>query len=132
MVAKQHQERKKYLNRSVYNDWGLYTFTQMLSYKCQLYGKELVLENERNTSKMCSGCGNLQAMPLWKRTYGCVECGLVMDRDENSAVNILTRFLARLGPHTPSVECGVLHADQNSVEATEASCPTQVQQLKLW
>jgi transposase len=30
----------------------------------------------------------------------CVECGLVMDRDENSAVNILTRFLARLGPHT--------------------------------
>ncbi|GCE15244.1 RNA-guided endonuclease InsQ/TnpB family protein [Tengunoibacter tsumagoiensis] len=126
MVAKQHQERKKYLNRSVYNDWGLYTFTQMLVYKCQLYGKELVLENERNTSKMCSGCGNLQAMPLWKRTYCCVECGLVMDRDENSAVNILARFITRRGSHTPSVECGVLHADQNSVEVVEASCPTQV------
>jgi putative transposase len=73
------------------------------------------------TSKMCSGCGNVQAMLLWKRTYCCVECGLVMDRDENSAVNILTRFLARLGPHTLGA-CGVLHADQSSVEVTKASC----------
>src|SRR5437764_2821601 len=55
---------------------------------------------ERNTSKACSGCGNLKAMPLWKRTYHWEECGLIMDRDENSAVNILMRFLARLGPHT--------------------------------
>jgi len=106
MVMKEHRERNKHLNRLVFNDWGLYTFTQMLAYKCQLYGKELVLENERNTSKMCSGCGNVQAMPLWKRTYCCTGCGLVMDRDENSAHNILARYLARLGPHIE--RCGVL------------------------
>jgi putative transposase len=100
MVMKEHQERNKYLNRAVFNDWGLYTFTQMLTYKCLLYGKELVMLDERNTSKVCSGCGNLQAMPLWKRVYCCTECGLVMDRDENSAVNILERYLARLEPHT--------------------------------
>jgi len=76
MVMRDHQERKKYLNRAVYNDWGLYTFTQMLVSKCRLYGKELIVENERNTSKACSGCGNQQAMPLWKRTYCCAECGL--------------------------------------------------------
>ncbi|HEY4034582.1 MAG TPA: transposase [Ktedonobacteraceae bacterium] len=108
MVIREHQERNKYLNRAVYNDWGLYTFIMMLTYKCQLYGKELVTLDERNTSKMCSGCEHLQAMPLWKRTYCCTECGLVMDRDENSAVNILTRFFARRGPHTSIVECGVL------------------------
>ncbi len=85
MVMKEHQERNKYRNRAVFNDWGLYTFTEMLTYKCQLYGKELVLENERNTSKACSRCGKVQAMPLWKRTYCCMECGLVMDRDDNSA-----------------------------------------------
>ncbi len=107
MVMKQHQERNRYLNRAVYNEWGLYAFVQMLTYKCALYGKDLVFLDERNTSKQCSGCGNLQAMPLWKRTYCCTVCGLVMDRDENSAVNILTRYLARLGPHTP-LECGVL------------------------
>ncbi len=132
MVMREHAEHNKHRNRAVFNDWGLYTFTEMLTYKCHLYGKELVFLDERNTSKACSGCGNLQAMPLWKRTYCCMNCGLVMDRDENSAVNILTRFLARRGPHTSSGACGVLYADQNSVEVVEASCPIQVQQLKLW
>jgi putative transposase len=46
--------------------------------------------------------GHKQAMPLWKRIYHCPnpDCRLVMDRDENSAVNILKRYLARRGPHT--------------------------------
>ncbi len=132
MVMKEHQERNKHRNRAVFNDWGLYTFTEMLKYKCHLYGKELVFLDERNTSKACSGCDHLQAMPLWKRTYCCMECGLVMDRDENSAVNILTKFLARRGPHTSDLTCGVLHEDQSSVEVSEASCPVQMQQLKLW
>src|SRR6266849_4884408 len=131
MVMKEHQEKNKYRNRAVFNDWGLSTFTEMLTYKCHRYGKELVLLDERNTSKACSGCGHLQAMPLWKRTYRCRNCGLVMDRDENSAVNILTRFLAQRGPHTP-MECGVLHEDQNGVEVMEASCPIQVQQLNMF
>ena len=100
MVMKQHQERNKHVNRAVYNEWGMYTFLKMLTYKCRLSGKDLQFLDESNTSKTCSGCGNLQAMPLWKRTYCCAECGLVMDRDDNSAVNILMRFLARLGPHT--------------------------------
>ena len=99
MVMKEHVERNKHLNRAVFNDWGLYGFTQMLVYKCLLAGKELVFLDEKNTSKQCSGCGHLQAMPLYKRTYMCTECGLVLDRDENSAVNILSRYFARLGPH---------------------------------
>jgi len=132
MVMKEHAERNKHRNRAVYNDWGLYTFTEMLKYKCLLYGKELVFLDERNTSKACSGCGHLQAMPLWKRTYCCTNCELVMDRDKNSAVNILTRFLARREPYTSFGECDVLHAVQNSVEVMEASCPNQVQQRELW
>jgi putative transposase len=121
MVTKAHQEKNRVRNRAVYNDWGLYTFIGMLTYKCLLYGKELVILDERNTSKMCSGCKHLQDMPLWKRTYKCPKCGLVMDRDENSAVNILTRFLAGLRPHTPSLECGVLQDDGLDVEAMSAS-----------
>ena len=50
----------------------------------------------RESSKRCSRCGQLQPMPLWKRTYRCQNCGLVMDRDENSAVNHYQRFFARL------------------------------------
>jgi hypothetical protein len=62
--------------------------------------QSLAERDERDTSKTCSRCGHKQAMPLWKRTYRCpnTECRFVMDRDENSAVNILKRFFARLGP----------------------------------
>ena len=43
--------------------------------------------------------GSRQSMQLWKRTYRCGTCGLVLDRDVNSAVNILQRFLILLGLH---------------------------------
>jgi putative transposase len=119
MATCEHHEKNKARNRAVYNDCGLYTFIMMLTYKCQLYGKELVILDEINTSQTCSGCANKQPMPLWKRTYCCTKCGLVMDRDENSAVSILTRYLARLGPHTKD-SCGVLHADQNNVTTSHA------------
>ncbi|HEX4206750.1 MAG TPA: transposase, partial [Ktedonobacteraceae bacterium] len=116
MAMQEHNEhnkqRNKQLNRAVFNDWGLYDwglydwglypFVQMLRYKCVLFGKELAILDERDASKTCSSCGHKQVMPLYKRTYRCpnTDCRLVMDRDENSAVNILKRYLARLGPHT--------------------------------
>jgi IS605 OrfB family transposase len=102
MAMREHHEKNKQRNRAVYNDWGLYPFLQMLAYKCQLYGKDLAIISERDTSKMCSACGTLQPMLWWKRTYHCQNenCSLKMDRDENSARNILKRFLARRRPHT--------------------------------
>jgi len=87
-------------NRMVYNDWGLYSFVQMLVYKCLRFGKELYIIDERDTTKLCHVWKQMQDMPLWQRTYRCANCGLVMDRDENSAINIYQRFVARRGPHT--------------------------------
>src|SRR5213078_561720 len=60
MVMKEHRERNKHLNRAVFNDWGLSNFVQMLRYKCVLYGKALVILDERDTSKTCSACGHKQ------------------------------------------------------------------------
>ena len=95
------ERRKRHIrNRLVYNDWGLYRFVQMLTYKCLHVGKKLHIISERDTTRTCHVCQHKQNMPLWIRTYRCGTCGLVMDRDENSAINILQRFLARLGPHT--------------------------------
>ena len=116
MVTKAHQQKyaqnRRRLHRAVFNDWGLYRFVQMLDYKCLRFGKDPHRIDERYTSQDCSRCGQRQPMPLWKRTYRCgnPNCRLVMDRDENSAVNIRERFLARLGPHTSAdAACGVLH-----------------------
>jgi putative transposase len=95
------EKRKREIrNRMVYNDWGLYGFVQMLDYKCLRFGKELHSIDERDTTKTCHVCKRKKDMPLWVRTYRCENCGLVMDRDDNSAVNIYERFLARPGPHT--------------------------------
>jgi putative transposase len=98
----QERNKRRIRNRMVYNDWGLYGFVQMLQYKCLRFGKELHIIDERDTTKMCHACKHKQDMALWKRTYRCANenCGLVMDRDENSAVNIYQRFVAWPGPYT--------------------------------
>jgi putative transposase len=98
--TRKERRKRQIRNRMVYNDWGLYGFVRMLAYKCLRFGKELSIKSERDTTKTCHVCKHKQDMPLWVRTYRCENCGLVMDRDENSAVNIYERFLARPGPHT--------------------------------
>ncbi|MFG2296666.1 IS607 family element RNA-guided endonuclease TnpB [Streptomyces sp. NPDC048603] len=43
------------------------------------------------SSKTCSGCGAVKAkLPLHVRTYQCDVCGLVIDRDDNAALNLAT------------------------------------------
>ena len=128
MVTKEHEEHQKAKHRAVYNDWGLYAFIQMLTYKCLLAGKELEFLDERDTSKTCSGCGQKQDMPLYQRAYRCGNCGLVLDRDENSAINILRRFLARLGPHTRRKRVRCIAGDQGGVAVTGAAQAGQVQE----
>jgi len=42
------------------------------------------------TTKTCSNCGSRKEdITLSDRTYRCEKCGLVIDRDLNSAINIL-------------------------------------------
>ena len=41
------------------------------------------------SSKTCSGCGTAKAkLALSERTYACLACGIVLDRDENAARNL--------------------------------------------
>ena len=128
MVMKEHEQHQKAKHRAVYNDWGLSQFVQMLTYKCALAGKTVAFIDERDTSKTCSGCGHKQDMPLYQRTYRCGNCGLVMDRDENSAINILRRFLARLGPHTRRKRVRCAAGDQGGSAVRGAAQTGQAQQ----
>ena len=57
--------------------------------------------NPRNTSKKCSNCRELQDMLLSQRTYFC-GCGLELDRDVNSARNILAQGLGFVENETES------------------------------
>jgi len=49
----------------------------------------------------CSGCGERMEMSLSVRTHVCTNCGLVLDRDENAARNILAS--SRAGPSGANV-----------------------------
>src|SRR5215470_11981838 len=69
--------------------------------------KVLAVIDERQTSKTGSRCGHIQPMPLWKRTYRCGNCGLEIDRDEHSAINIRERFAFPAPVHTRVIPCGV-------------------------
>ncbi len=48
------------------------------------------------SSKTCSQCGAVKAkLPLHVRTYACDACGLVLDRDDNAALNLAALGAAR-------------------------------------
>ena len=71
-------------------DLGFYEFKRQLTYKCQMYGASLVLVDQWFPStKTCSFCSHVQPMPLSERVYSCSGCGMQMDRDLNSSLNIL-------------------------------------------
>ena len=67
------------------------------TYKAENAGRVVVLVDPRNTSKMCSCCGTLVEKSLSVRVHACPVCGLVIDRDQNAAINILGLGLQSLG-----------------------------------
>lgn len=69
------------------NGYGM--FLDMLAYKLHDRGKTLVrIDKWYPSSQLCSSCGARQAMPLSGRVYTCPNCGMVLDRDINAALNI--------------------------------------------
>jgi len=87
---------QKSINRGVHNTGHLGRFVELLTYKAQLLGKRVITIDERNTSKTCAVCGHQKkSMPLFERVYHCEVCGIVRDRDQNSAINIMMRFLSQ-------------------------------------
>ena len=62
----------------------------MLEYKCEWYGKKLVVVNPYKTSQVCSSCGYDDGKhTLDIREWVCPNCGTNQDRDINAANNIL-------------------------------------------
>ncbi len=79
-------------------DSGWSTFIQMLSYKAEGAGRTLVKVDPKNTTQMCSRCGNYVHKQIWVRKHRCPSCGLEIDRDHNSAINILHKAQLEVSP----------------------------------
>lgn len=75
--------------------WG--KFFNMLSYKSEWYGRDLIkIDTFYPSSQTCSCCGfkNTEVKNLAIRQWNCPQCGKHHDRDENAAINILMKGLS--------------------------------------
>ncbi len=78
------------------NDAGWYQFRKWLEYFGVKFGRITVAVNPAYTSQECSSCGTLVKKSLSMRTHVC-QCGFVLDRDWNAAINILKLALSTTG-----------------------------------
>ena len=80
------------------SDASLSEIHRQLEYKSKWYGVELRRADRfYPSSKRCSQCGHVkESLSLGERTYCCEECGSVIDRDLNAALNL--KFLAGSSP----------------------------------
>ncbi|WP_275994051.1 RNA-guided endonuclease InsQ/TnpB family protein [Argonema antarcticum] len=80
--------------------WGQFiTILESVAVKC---GVRVVKVSPHSTTQDCSGCGTKVPKTLSIRLHECHKCGLVMDRDENAALNILDRALSEVGLILPA------------------------------
>jgi putative transposase len=97
-------------NRSlarVISDCGWGEFRRQIEYKCERYGRTLiVIDRWFPSSKTCSACGHLLAsLSLSTRHWTCPACGTRHDRDINAAKNILAAGQA-VARSSPGDACG--------------------------
>ncbi len=79
--------------------WGL--FLQRLACKAEEAGVHVVAVDPRNTTQACSACGQLVPKGLGDRIHAC-DCGCVLDRDHNAAINVLARGLRAVPEAIPA------------------------------
>lgn len=91
--------RNRKLARSIF-DAGFGYLRQIIEYKAKLRNCDVVIADRFFPStKTCSSCGQIHDMPLSKRTMSC-DCGLVVDRDLNAALNLHEYGVDTLQPTT--------------------------------
>jgi putative transposase len=98
------------LNRSM-KDVAWFQFFNILSYKAEEAGRTIIKVPAKNTSQQCSQCGKIVPKTLDIRIHNCPYCNCSLDRDFNSALNILrlgTSLSDNLSPNSVSLEATLL------------------------
>jgi putative transposase len=98
--------RHPHLAKSI-SDAGWNQFLTILTIKAEEAGLVVVVVNPAGTSHVCSGCGRVVTKTLSDRWHTCPyeDCGLSLQRDHNSAREILNRAgLARAVAVAPAAE----------------------------
>jgi putative transposase len=81
--------KNRYLSKAIY-DAGFAELRRQIEYKAQWHGVEILLADRWfASSKTCSACGCIKDdLALADRIFKCADCGTVIDRDLNAAMNL--------------------------------------------
>ena len=77
-------------------------FRRILEYKAKWYNRKIVfVDRFYPSSKICHNCGHInKSLTLNDRQWVCPQCGEVIERDYNAALNILDEGLRIIGSST--------------------------------
>jgi len=104
VIAYEHLEirnmvKNHHLAKSIHDaGWGI--FLHWVKAYGVMHDIPVIAVPPQFTSQRCSACGTLVKKSLSVRTHICTSCGLVLDRDQNAALNILAKALDRTVGHT--------------------------------
>jgi putative transposase len=82
--------------------WGV--FMTWVKYYGMLHDIPVIAVPPQYTSQDCSACGTRVKKTLSVRTHICTGCGVVLDRDQNAALNILHKALDGTLGHRETTE----------------------------
>jgi putative transposase len=118
-----HLVKNHHLAKSISDaSWGL--FLSWVCYYGQVHGIPVVAVPPRFTTQDCSGCGFRVKKSLSMRTHICPNCGLVLDRDWNAALNILAAARLLVAAHNRTAGqagTGPSHEGQNASGQTAST-----------
>ena len=82
--------KNRHLSRAI-TESEFWYFRALLERKCREFGIQLrIADRFYASSKTCSVCGHVKRdLKLSERVYECPECGAVIDRDYNAAINLM-------------------------------------------
>jgi len=122
------------------SDVGFSEFRRQLEYKCEWYGVELMIANRFfPSSRLCRHCGCINSdLKLSDRKWTC-DCGVVLDRDLNAAINLRNLAARRVSPELGAIleviapnACGEeVRPAAASLAASEKQEPSMESQLRF-
>lgn len=90
---RKQKSKGKILNKWLSN-WSFFQLEQLVKYKAEALGKQVIKVDARYTSQKCSNCSIIEKSNRKGSHYKCDRCGYSEHSDVNAAKNIRNNFIS--------------------------------------